>query len=42
MMVISMVAACYAALFQNVAKLNLSVFYTFFFLMMLTRYFYAI
>lgn len=42
MMIISLLAACYARLFQNAETLDFSAFYTFFFLMMLTRYFYAI
>lgn len=42
MMIISLFAVCYAGLFQNVAKLNLSAFYTFLFFTLFTRYFYAI
>ncbi|CAG67510.1 MULTISPECIES: hypothetical protein [Acinetobacter] len=42
MMIISLLAACYARLFQNGETLDLSAFYTFFVMMLFARFYYAI
>ncbi|WP_252148453.1 hypothetical protein [Acinetobacter soli] len=42
MMVVSMVAACYKKFFQHADQFDLSVFYTFFVMMLFARFYYAI
>lgn len=42
MMIISLLAACYARLFQNGETLDFSAFYTFFVMMLFARFYYAI